>query len=292
MTSQIKISVIIPLFNVALTIRQCLQSLLRQNYPKNRFEIIVIHNGSTDATPQIIKKFPVKIIRRENKENAYTSRNLGVSQSKGEILFFTDADCVYEKDLLKKIEKAFFNDKIDAIQGSGNLTKQKNLWVYGECARLTMTSKDFWGDTKNFVVRKSVFNEFNGFDDRLATGADSEFVYRLRRSKKKVLYSKDLKVYHWWPEDPIFLVKKSMGYAHGDFLFERKMGMDYVKLKLKFICRSMKWSYLRRFNYLNSLKDRIFSRFEKLVIFLYIFFITNLRSLTTIFWFYKHYRPR
>ena len=87
------VSVIIPVLNGERTIRECLVSLLRVDYLPERGEILVVDNGSTDRTAEIINSFPVRYLGEERRGKSY-ARNRGIEASKGEILAFTDADCV------------------------------------------------------------------------------------------------------------------------------------------------------------------------------------------------------
>lgn len=100
-----KISVCIPAWNAGPTIRRCLVSLTRQDYPN--VEIIVVDDGSTDATPSIIaREFPTVRILRGDHRGANTARNIAARQASGELLFFSDADCVYEPDALSALARA------------------------------------------------------------------------------------------------------------------------------------------------------------------------------------------
>ncbi len=98
-----KISVIIPSYNSAATIARCLNSL-RQQEPVRDIEVIVV-DSSSDETGQIIsEQFPwVRLMRLEQKTDQGTARNLGIKQAGGEILFFTDADCVVPPDWVARM---------------------------------------------------------------------------------------------------------------------------------------------------------------------------------------------
>jgi glycosyltransferase involved in cell wall biosynthesis len=86
-------SVIVPAYNAESTIGKCLDALERQNIPRDEYEVIVVDDGSTDNMPGIVKRFPVKYISQQNKGPA-SARNRGAGEAKGEIILFTDSDCV------------------------------------------------------------------------------------------------------------------------------------------------------------------------------------------------------
>ena len=96
------VSVIIPAYNEENTIESCLNSLLNQTIGKESYEVIVVDDGSTDSTSEIIKRYPVKLFRQGNSGPA-TARNLGAKNSSGEIILFTDADCVAEPNWIEEM---------------------------------------------------------------------------------------------------------------------------------------------------------------------------------------------
>lgn len=108
-----QISIIIPAFNATKTILKCLESIFAQT--QQDFEIIVVNDGSTDATAQQLEKagekWPGKIqIINQTNQGAPAARNHGFARSKGEYLFFCDADAVLRPDCLKKMFQALQNN--------------------------------------------------------------------------------------------------------------------------------------------------------------------------------------
>ena len=80
----------------------CLKALSDQTYPRARFEIIVIDNGSTDQTSKIAEEMGA-VVLHETKRSPYCARNVGINSCRGEWLAFTDAGCVPSKDWLTKL---------------------------------------------------------------------------------------------------------------------------------------------------------------------------------------------
>ena len=101
----VKISIIIPVYNVEDYLKECLDSLLRQTFTE--FEIICIDDGSSDNSLDILKKYQLLDTRitvlNQQHQFAGTARNKGISCAKGEYLLFLDADDFFEKDMLEKI---------------------------------------------------------------------------------------------------------------------------------------------------------------------------------------------
>ena len=120
-----KISVIVPVYNAENIIKKLIDSLQKQtvsdfdnnsNYNCN-FEVIFIDDCSTDNSVKIIKQFNYKLLSLpQNKGPAYC-RNMGAKIAQGELLVFTDSDCIVEKEWLNNIYKIFADNSVQAIMG-------------------------------------------------------------------------------------------------------------------------------------------------------------------------------
>ncbi len=110
------ISIIIPVLNGERTIRACLNSILHSDYPGEKREIVVIDNGSTDRTAEIVKTFPVQYLLEARRGVSY-ARNRGIEASRGGILAFTDSDCVVSRRWLPEIVQGFGDEKIGGMEG-------------------------------------------------------------------------------------------------------------------------------------------------------------------------------
>jgi len=124
----IKVSVIVTSYNNAHNLERCLNSLLNQNYDK-RFidsEIVVVDSGSTDGSIEILIKYKdrIKIILKPKEFSFFTrlspaqARNIGAQNSKGEILIFTDSDCVLPLDWVREMVASFQKYQVDCIIGN------------------------------------------------------------------------------------------------------------------------------------------------------------------------------
>ena len=102
-----KFSIIVPAYNVEKYIKRCLDSIFSQSYQD--YEVIVINDGSTDSTLQIINNYNVKLINQVN-SGLSVARNNGVNAAQGEYIIFVDSDDYIEKDLLLEVSKMLDND--------------------------------------------------------------------------------------------------------------------------------------------------------------------------------------
>jgi len=107
-----KVSFIIPTYNNEKTIKECLESILNQDFPKKDFEVLLIDGMSNDRTLEIVKNYGVRIINNLHR-NEEAARILGIKKANGEILAFIDADnIIVGKDWIKKMLMAFKEKEI------------------------------------------------------------------------------------------------------------------------------------------------------------------------------------
>ena len=111
-----RVSVVIPVLNGEDMIRECLGSLLRLDYPVARREILIVDNGSTDRTAEIIREFPVRYLREEERGPS-KARNLGIVKSQGDIVAFTDVDCVPTRGWLQELVRGFQSAEVGGVAG-------------------------------------------------------------------------------------------------------------------------------------------------------------------------------
>jgi len=200
------ISVIIPAFNSEKSLSKCLDSLDQQDYGKP-FEIIVVDDGSSDDTVNVAKTFKkVKTIKQSHGGPA-KARNTGAKIAKGNIVLFTDADCVADKGWLSEMVKPFDNNDIVGVQGRYK-TKQKGiipvftqLEIEQRYANMKRASYiDFVG-SYSAAYRRSIFIRFSGFDESFpkASGEDPELSFRMAREGHKMVFNPNAVVYHTHP---------------------------------------------------------------------------------------------
>src|SRR3989338_8256130 len=118
MKNKITVSVVVCTYNGAKKIRACLESLLRQTYPKDKYEIIVVYDWSTDDTYDIASRYPVKVIRHEKNKGLSAARNAGLKIAQGKIYACFDDDCIAEPNwLINLIDTYKKNKDIAGIPG-------------------------------------------------------------------------------------------------------------------------------------------------------------------------------
>ncbi len=173
-----QISVIVPAYNEEKYIGKCLDSLTNQDLDKNLYEILVIDNNSTDKTGTVALAYPVKMFLEKRKGVAYT-RSLGVEKSQGQIIAFTDSDCIVPKNWISNFLAKFAKDpKLDAAGGvfafyDGNkflktlaLKTQKFTWHLSG---------------GNMAIRRKSLSQIGGFEPLVHAGEDVLLTLKLQK---------------------------------------------------------------------------------------------------------------
>ena len=123
-----KASVIVPAYNEANNIKQCLDSIFNSSYPKNKIEVIVVDDGSTDNTLQIVAKYRKVKVLSQNHLGKVEALNLGTKASSNDFVVTIDADTTLDKDCMKELLKPFSDPSVGATTGNNNV-KNKNSYI-------------------------------------------------------------------------------------------------------------------------------------------------------------------
>lgn len=222
------VSIIVAVFNGENVIDDCIQSLLAQDYPKDKYEIIVVDNNSKDKTAEVIKKYLVRYVLEDKIQGPSAARNAGVAVAKGEFLAFFDADQVAEKDWVKKILEGGQEKKYGAFVGLNVSVNSKDSLLGEYWIREWALKKDkdtylnhFPGG--NVAIRRNVFMELNGFDIYMPTCEDMDIAWRLQKNLKlSIKYNHSSIAYHKERQDVKSLLKREFGLGYGLYLLGKK----------------------------------------------------------------------
>jgi glycosyltransferase involved in cell wall biosynthesis len=110
------VSVVIPVLNGEGHLSTCLDALHRMDYPAERHEILVVDNGSTDQTADVLRRYPVRALH-EPRRGPARARNRGIAAARGDIVAFTDADCVPTTGWLREIVRGFSAGDVGGVAG-------------------------------------------------------------------------------------------------------------------------------------------------------------------------------
>lgn len=189
------ISVVVPAYNEEKYIRATLQSIFANDYPREKYEVIVADNNSTDTTAAIALDEGAGVVTCLQKGVAAT-RQTGFEAAKGEILVGTDSDTLVPSGWLTKINQIFTNEMIVAVTGTGNLDSRSliNRLLAKYLFPITMSALFLLGKKAlngfNFAVRAEAFNQVGGIDKSLVSAEDVDLGIRLAKIGKVVFEPK------------------------------------------------------------------------------------------------------
>ncbi|MDI6825970.1 MAG: glycosyltransferase [Candidatus Aenigmarchaeota archaeon] len=214
------ISIVIPTYNSESTIREVLDSLLKQRKKfREKVEIIVIDDGSKDNTLRIVKNYPIKLVKQRHKGPA-EARNLGWKKARGKIVIFLDSDCKVGKNWLKNILKPFENEKVAGV-GVKYQTWNKNSWIARFVGYEIEQRHNKISEKTNFLAsystayRRDILEKLKGFDTsfKTASAEDNDLSYRIIKSGYHLIFLKNTYVWHKHPESLVEYFKKQFNHA-------------------------------------------------------------------------------
>ncbi len=198
-------SVLIPVLNEAPYIKLCLDAIQHQQIERERFEIIVIDNGSTDGTLDAVRAYPDVILLHEPKPDPYLARNRGIAVARGEIIAFTDGDCRASASWLEAFKRTF-DDGADIAIGRLAHPPSSSFWLdryvdyYDTKTRWVFERPDhevLYAHAGNMAARAEVFKKIGRFAE-LPVAGDTEILHRAhdRMNAPVIRYVNDAVVTH------------------------------------------------------------------------------------------------
>lgn len=186
---QLKISVITVCFNSASTIQDTIDSVAKQTH--GDIEHIVVDGGSTDRTMEIVRSSgSVSVLISEPDHGIYDAMNKGINMASGDVIGFLNADDFYaEPDVLEQVVKAFANLRVEACYGelvyvdSEDTARIIRYWQSSPFAEGCF-ERGWMPPHPTFFVRRSVYEQFGGFDLSYRLAADVELMMRLLAGKR------------------------------------------------------------------------------------------------------------
>jgi glycosyltransferase involved in cell wall biosynthesis len=232
------VSIIIPTYNDWARMSLCIQSLVNQTYDTNSFEFIIVNNNPLDAKPMDVC-LPINcILLNESKSGSYAARNKALSVAKGEIIGFTDSDCIVDKDWITNAVEIFTaNENIQRIGGAIKLfyKHQRPSKVELHDFVFAFPQEEYVKSgnavTANMFSRKSVFDSIGPFDDSLMSGGDYQWGVLAHKSKFTIIYAPNVIINHPARDSIKELIKKEKRVVKGQVNFKtakKKKGMVAV----------------------------------------------------------------
>jgi len=248
-TSSIPVSVVITTRNEEGAIGSCLQSLMQQSYPKESLEVLVVDNGSADATKEIARRLGVAVYDKGPERSA--QRNFGAAKAGGTYILYLDADMALSEGVIEECVNRC------ASEGLAGLYIPERIRGAGFWSRVRDFERSFYDatciDCVRFV-RRDAFLELGGFDERLTGPEDWDFDRRLRQRdkvgiiravlyhdegsfelkrylRKKEYYAQSFDAYveKWGRSDPEIRKQLGAGYRYFGVFFEKGKWVKLIR---------------------------------------------------------------
>jgi O-antigen biosynthesis protein len=219
-----KVSVIVCAYNGERTVDSCLASLETLNYPN--YEVIVVNDGSNDRTKEISERYKyVRLINQDN-QGLSAARNVGLRAATGDIIAYTDCDCMVDPDWLMHLVARFLTSDFGAV-GGPNLPPPDNSMVANCVAVSPGAPAHVLLDDEiaehipgcNMAFRREALEAIDGFDPLFrAAGDDVDVCWRLQNKGYKIGFSAAAVVWHFRRNTVRDYVKQQEGYGKAEAL--------------------------------------------------------------------------
>ena len=241
-----EISVVIAVRNEVNHIKECVQSVLSQDY-KETYELIIVDGMSGDGTYELLESLKKKhkfILLKNPKFNAAAGRNIGIKHSKGNYIAFIDGDAIAEKDWLEQITKAFECSDAIGVGGPDFLPEESNKMARmigyimtspvargGKLNPSTQHSIKEWKQyvkhipTCNLCLKRKVFDDVGLFDETFVKGQDLELNYRIINAGHKLQYFPKIRVVHHRKQNVMDFSKQIYKWAKAKVAIIKKHGV-------------------------------------------------------------------
>ena len=199
------ISVIIPVYNDSRNLSNCLEALGKQTLSKSMYEIVVVDNGSSQDISEVVRAYPGINLCHEYKEGSYSARNKGILNSRGDIIAFTDSDCIpkdtwLEKGLSAVVSKdslGFIGGRVNYFARDENNMTSAELWeILNQYDQEECINIMNFGLTANLFTRRSVMDEVGLFNSDLKSAGDYEWGNRVYEKGLNIYYENEVVVSH------------------------------------------------------------------------------------------------
>lgn len=230
------ISIIIPVKNAEKFIVRSLTSLNNLNYPKDKYEVIISDSDSTDKTRTLAISLGAKVIIAAGM-SVCAGRNSGFKVAKGEIIAFSDADCVMDKDWLLNSLKYFQDEKVACVGGPSLIPDDET--AFGKACGFIFSYRLFTGGSTyglnlkqvkevrhnpgcNAIYRRSALEKVMPVEEKIIEGEDVWMNKKLIELGYKFLYTPDTRIWHYRSSTVKRFWRQNFRYAIGRVILGRK----------------------------------------------------------------------
>ncbi|EMR74197.1 glycosyl transferase [Thaumarchaeota archaeon SCGC AB-539-E09] len=196
-------TVLVPSFNEEKVIEKKIQNLLSLDYPKDKYEIIVIDDGSTDRTSDIVRNYKKVILIKESRIGKSEAINRGLKKASGDIILLTDADAFFSEDSLSLVAENFADDTIGSVTAAVTQIDPQSTLIIKDfsISRLSLSYREGLLDSIPAGVGGFLAFRRNLIDalDPLCLADDVDIAIRVRKKNARVIFDPRIIVSTWDP---------------------------------------------------------------------------------------------
>jgi len=225
-------TVIVPTYNRIEKLEQCLLALSEQDYPSDLFDVVVVDDGSNVDLENAIAKarahLPLTLLKQNNSGPA-AARNNGAFHARGDILAFTDDDCLPARDWLAVLATRFLDPCVTMVGGLTINSLQHNIFSAASQLIIHMVYRYYnqkseracFFASNNLAIRKTNFDEIDGFDVRFRTSEDRELCDRCLFMGMRLVYEHKAVIYHTHELNFAEFACQHFNYGRGAYHYHR-----------------------------------------------------------------------
>ncbi len=200
-----RVSVIIPVYNDPERLQKCLSALEAQTYPGDRYDILVVDNGSAQDLAPLLSRYAHVRLTRAERPGSYAARNRGLTLAQGEVIAFTDADCIPALDWLERGVAALLREpncglvggKVEVFFRDPSRPTAVELYesLTGFLQRDYVEEAQF-AATANVFTWRSTVERVGPFEEALKSCGDLEWGQRVFAHGYRIVYADEVRVAH------------------------------------------------------------------------------------------------
>lgn len=197
------VTIVVPAYNEAERIAECVQSLRSQTYPAHLLQIIVVDNGSRDGTFETLRTLPGIVALQEPRPGSYAARNLALRHARGDVICFTDADCIADANWVRNAVRYLADDSTGVVAGhveidfmrTGRLSSSE---LFEKCFSFKQAenARNNVCVTANWCSTRALLDRMGGFDGNAKSGGDHRLAARIAAAGYGIVYAPDAIVRH------------------------------------------------------------------------------------------------
>jgi glycosyltransferase involved in cell wall biosynthesis len=222
------VSVVVPVRNGADMIGDCISSILACDYPPDRHEVLVVDNASTDATAEVVRRHPVRLLT-EPRRGVSFARNRGIAAGRGDVFAFIDGDCLADPAWIGELARPFQDPEVGCVAGelrhlpATTAAERQAVRMLGEWQRYAVSSNPPYAITANAAYRREVFESIGPFDTRMPRAQDVELGLRFNeRSPFRLAYAEHAVARHRHRSTQRGFFRQQLGWSYGAGLVAAK----------------------------------------------------------------------